>query len=47
MLATANKDLGIVPSLLLEAFIGASDVGMKLKLGVSKGQLYHRIKAMA
>lgn len=42
MLAAArnfNKWLGFVPSPFLEAFIGASHVGMKLKMGLCEGQL--------
>lgn len=36
---TVNKWLGFVPSPFLEAFIRASHVGMKLKVGLCEGQL--------
>lgn len=33
---TVNKWLGFVPSPFQEAFMGALDVGMKLKMGMSE-----------
>lgn len=36
---TVNKWLGFVPSPFLDAFMGASDIGMKPTMGMSEGQL--------
>lgn len=36
---TVSEGLGFVPTAFLEAFQGGSDVGVKLKMGTSEGQL--------